>query len=308
MNNIVLLKYCVKNPEKFLDNNYMFVEKDNNLGTYVKKTQIIKHKLIAIKETLNKNKSKTVINQLFSELQKELAKYANYSEFGAFVNACDSKMEEVHNDIILLKEITYLYLKKRDLNDIVPSEWIQALIDKGSSRKKGHAGENKLIKLLEKANFVRVKTMEDFNLNKKCVAKCSKRGKFSNKNIKENFGVDIGGNNQDKALDLIIKNNSDTYILEAKHLNTGGGGQNKQILELIELIRNNTKSSRYHLVAFLDGIHSNTLLDNKNKNLESNKENNKIQNQYADLISTLKLRKSNYWINTAGFKKLFGIK
>ena len=136
MNNIKLLEYCVMRPETFLDANYMFVEKDNGLNKYVNKTKSIKHKLIAIKETINKNKSKSVVNQLLDELQKELGNYANYSEFGAFVNACDSKIEEVYNDKILLKEITLLYLKKRDLNDIVPSEWIQALIDKGSSRKK----------------------------------------------------------------------------------------------------------------------------------------------------------------------------
>src|SRR3989344_7403744 len=134
MDNIKLLEYCVKNPETFLDYNYMFVDKDKNLNKYTNKTKLIKHKLIALKETINKNKSKNIVTQLLAELQRELGNYANYSEFGAFINACDSKIEEVYNDKILLKEITILYLKKRELNDIVPSEWIQALIDKGSSR------------------------------------------------------------------------------------------------------------------------------------------------------------------------------
>ncbi len=304
MNNIKLLEYCVMRPETFLDANYMFVEKDNGLNKYVNKTKSIKHKLIAIKETINKNKSKSVVNQLLDELQKELGNYANYSEFGAFVNACDSKIEEVYNDKILLKEITLLYLKKRDLNDIVPSEWIQALIDKGSSRKKGHAGENKLIKILEKKGFVKVKSFKDFEKNKRCVAKFSKSEDFSNKNIKRKFNINIGKNTQGKTLDLIIKINSDIYFLEAKHLNTGGGGQNKQILELIDLIKNKPNFLNHHFVSFLDGIYSNTLLNNR-KNSNNNLGRNKIQNQYFDLTKALKTRKNNYWVNTAGFIKLF---
>lgn len=136
------------------------------------------------------------------------------------------------------------------------------------------------------------------------MAKFSKSRDFSNKNIKNKFNINIGKNTQNKTLDLIIKRDLNIYFLEAKHLNTGGGGQNKQILELIDLIKNKTNSSNHHFVAFLDGIHSNTLFDNYN-NLKNNSGKNKIQNQYFDLIKTLKIRKENYWVNTAGFKKLF---
>mgnify|MGYP001604008348 CR=1 FL=1 len=304
MNNIKLLEYCRKNPEKFLDSNYMFVKKDKNLKLYVKQTKIIKHKLIAIKETLNKKKSKEIINQLLEELRFELKKHANYSEFGAFINACDSKIDEVYNDKVLLREITLLYLKERDINDIVPSEWIQALIDKGSSRKKGHAGENKLINILQNSGFTKVKKFVDFKNNSKCVVKFSKSGDFSNRNIKKNFNIDIGKDTQNKTLDLIIKSNNHIYLLEAKHLNTGGGGQNKQVLELTKVIKNELNSKKYHFIAFLDGIYSNLLL-NAGKNIDDTTEKNKIETQYFDIVKTLKENKNNYWINTAGFKKLF---
>lgn len=304
MDNIKLLKYCINNPETFLDYNYMFVDIDKDLNKYANKTKLIKHKLIAIKETISKHKSKNIVNQLLNELQKELGNYANYSEFGAFINACDSKIEEVYNDKILLKEITFLYLKRRELNDIVPAEWIQALIDKGSSRKKGHVGENKLINILKNKGYIILEKINDFEKYKKCVAKFSKSGDFSNKSIKNKFNISIGKNTQNKTLDLIIKRNSGIYFLEAKHLNTGGGGQNKQILELIDLIKNKTDFPNHHFVAFLDGLHSNTLL-NCSKSNRRNFGENKIQNQYFDLIKILKIRKDNYWMNTAGFKKIF---
>lgn len=105
----------------------MFIEKDPKLNSYVNVIKKIKNKLIAIKELLDKKEAERVLNNLFEELRKELSKYANNSEFGAFINACDSKLEEAGNDVGLLKKITRLYLEKRDLNEVVPSEWIQAL-------------------------------------------------------------------------------------------------------------------------------------------------------------------------------------
>ncbi len=303
MTNLELFEYCRKNPEKFLDTNYMFVEKDPNLTSYVNKTKVIKNKLIAIKETLGKKRSDEVIEQLFNELQSELGDYANYSEFGAFVNACDSNIDEVHIDNFLLRKITELYLEKRDLNDIVPSEWIQALVDKGTSRKKGQAGENKLMAILKKQGFIKVKSIKEFNGSKKCFARCSAKGDFSNKGIKNYFGVKIGKGTQNKKLDLIIKLDRSIYFLEAKHLNTGGGGQDKQIKELIDVIKNKPGGD-YHFVAFLDGIHSNTLLNASN--LPKSSKTGKVSSQYKDIIKYLKSIGSNYWVNTAGFKKLLG--
>jgi len=303
MDNIKLLQYCASHPENFLDHNYMFVEKDARLDSYKKKTVEIKELLTAIKRIRTKKRARSVEEQIFGELQRKLKKYANYSEFGCFINACDSNINENINDLNLLKKITYLYLEKRDLCDITPSEWIQALIDKGSSRKKGQAGENKLIKILVKNNFIKVKTIEDFNKNNKCVAKFSRSGDFSNKNIKANFKISIGKNTQGKKLDIIIKNKKDIYFLEAKHLNTGGGEQSKQVLELIEIIKEKPLAS-YHLVAFLDGIHSNNILKFEGKIIRKQMK-TKEEIQYVDIKKNLIKNKNNYWVNTAGLNKLF---
>jgi len=303
MDNLKLLQYCIDHPEKFLDFNYMFVKKDNNLNYYEKRTKEIKELLTAIKKIKNKKNSNNVLKQLFSELQGKIKKYANYSEFGCFINACDSNVNENINDLDLLKKITYLYLEKRDMCDITPSEWIQAIIDKGSSRKKGHAGENKLITILEQKKFIKIKTIKDFNKNKKCVAKFTKSGDFSNKNIKNYFKISIGRKTQGKKLDLVIKKNKDIYFLEAKHLNTGGGEQSKQVLELIEII-NKKSSGNHHFVSFLDGIHSNNILklwSAKKKKVEKIKE----EIQYNDIKKALVKNENNYWINTKGFIKLF---
>jgi len=310
MDNIKLLKYCIKNPEGFMDKNYMFIKSDPKLNTYKRKTKEIKELLIAIKKVKSKKNVQDTLNQLFEELQNKLKKDANYSEFGCFINACDSYMQEVINNLDLLKKVTDLYLNKRTLNDIVPSEWIQAIIDKGSSRKKGHVGEDKLINILKGKKFVFVKKFLDFKKHKKCVAKFSKSGDFSNKNIKKNLKISFGKGTQGKTLDLIIKNNKDIYFLEAKHLNTSGGEQNKQVLELIKIINRKPPLKNYHFVAFLDGRYSNVVLNvgKKDENSLKNKNRKKLKKQelqYSDTKEALLRNKGNYWVNTSGLDKLF---
>jgi len=310
MNNIKLLKYCIKNPEGFMDKNYMFTKSDPKLNTYKKKTKEIKELLIAIKKVKSKRDVQSILNQLFKELQGKLKRDANYSEFGCFINACDSYMKEVIDNLDLLKKVTDLYLNKRTLNDIVPSEWIQAIIDKGSSRKKGHVGEDKLINILKNKKFAFVKNFLDFKKHKKCVTKFSKSGDFSNKNIKKNLKISFGKGTQGKTLDLVIKDNKDIYFLEAKHLNTSGGEQNKQVLELIKIINRKPSLKNYHFVAFLDGRYSNIILEvgKKDENIFENKKRKKFQKQelqYSDTKKALLRNKSNYWINTSGFNKLF---
>lgn len=299
MNNLELLEYCKKNPEKFLDKNYMFVDKHKELPLYVLKTKNIKNKLIAIRELLDKKGAIHITDQLFTDLQKELNKHSNFSEFISFVNACDSRLEEVKNDMDLLKQTTFLYLQYRDLNDIVPSEWVQALVDKSTSRKKGHSGEKKLMNLLDKKGYKLVHNLKDFDNHQCGVAQFTNKGDFSNKNLRKVFNIKIGKSTQNKKLDLLIKNKNGVYFLEAKHLNSGGGGQDKQIKELIDVIKNG--SDQHHFVAFLDGIYSNTILTAN----DSGSVSPKVKAQHRDVLKALRTNRGNYWVNTNGFQKLF---
>lgn len=295
-NNKKILEYSIKNQEIFMDKYYMFVEKHNDLDLYVDKTKKIKNILITIKELTVKKYSQETIEKLYIDLHKEIKKYANYSEFGCFINACDSNIDEVKRDIDLLKEITKLYIKYRDITEIVPSEWMQALLDKGASRRKGQVGEGKLIDILIEGGFTFTKSVDEFKKNKLSVAKST--GEFLNKGLKDNFSINIGKKKQNKKIDLIIKVNKDIYFLEAKHMNTGGGGQDKQNVEYIDLIKEKAPKDNYHIVSFLDGLYFNKLFS-------SHKNNNKMSNQEKDIRLALIKNKNNYFLNTAGFKKLF---
>jgi len=68
------------------------------------------------------------------------------------------QMEKFKNN----KKITERYFSKRVLNEMAPEEWIQAILDTNSSRKKGKCGENKLISILKKRGFEEVFNWDSF--------------------------------------------------------------------------------------------------------------------------------------------------
>lgn len=97
---------------------------------------------------------------------------------------------------------------------------------------------------------------------------------------------------------MIIKIGKKIFIVEAKHLNTSGGGQDKQISELIEILSLKEKNESIFYISFLDGNYSNTLLSSK-------KCGDKLKTQRKEIKKYLKNKPRNYWLNTAGFISLF---
>lgn len=295
-NNLHYFKISQQNPERILDSFYIFDEKHPQLQKYIVNTKEIKNILITIRTLQKKSEDKKVIAKYFLELSKTLGKFSNCSEFACFINACDSFLDLAKQDIILLEKIAQRYFEKRILNEAVPEEWIQAILDSNSGRKKGKCGENKLLHILNKYGFQEVKTWEDFFKKQKCVAKFSKI--FNIKNVRKNLGIKLAAKKQNKKLDLIIKINGRIFLCEAKHLNTSGGGQDKQIAELIEIISLKEQNRNISYLAFLDGSYSNVLLGDENGG-------DKLTTQKKEIRKYLLHNSNNFWVNTAGFTTLF---
>mgnify|MGYP001571779895 FL=1 len=295
-NNLSYFKISQQNPEKILDSFYIFDEKHPQLQKYISNTKEIKNILITIRTLRKKNEDKKVIKKYLLELSKTLGKFSNCSEFSCFINACDSFLDLAKRDVVLLEKITQRYFDKRILNEAVPEEWIQAILDSNSGRKKGKCGEKKLLHILAKYGFQEVKSWEDFFKKQKCVAKFSKI--FNVKNVRKNFGVRLATKKQNKKLDLIIKMNERIFLCEAKHLNTSGGGQDKQIAELIEIISLKEQNKNISYVAFLDGSYSNVLLGIGDGG-------DKLTTQRKEIKKYLLHNPNNFWVNTIGFEKLF---
>jgi hypothetical protein len=147
---------------------------------------------------------------------------------------------------------------------------------------------------LEKQGFKEVFDWDDFFKTNYCVVKFSK--KFNLKNVRKNLGVKIKTKKQNKTLDLIIKVKNKILLCEAKHLNTSGGGQDKQISELIEILGLSEKK-QISYVAYLDGKYSNILLSDHGHG-------DKITTQRKEIQKHLRNNPDNYWVNTAGFERL----
>lgn len=288
-------KISQNNFEELLDDFYVFDDEHPELEKYIKNTKKIKNLLITIKILQDKKENEKIIDKYFYDLSQILGKFANCSEFACFINACDNTLQLVRKELELLKNITRRYFKRRILNEVAPAEWLQAILDTNSSRKKGSCGENKLLHILQKSGFTKAESWEDFLKKKKCVTKFSKI--FSVKNVRKNFNIRLAAKKQGKKLDLIIKCGNKILLCEAKHLNTSGGGQDKQISELIEIISLKEKNKNIFYISFLDGNYSNIFLSDKGGG-------DKIKTQRKEIKKCLEKNPKNFWVNTAGFKAL----
>jgi len=123
-NNLHYFRISQQNPENILDSFYIFDEKHPQLREYIANTKEIKNILITIRTLQEKKEIKEVVEKYFLELSKIMNKFSNCSEFGCFINACDSFLGFAKNDIILLEKIAQRYFEKRILNEAVPEEWI----------------------------------------------------------------------------------------------------------------------------------------------------------------------------------------
>jgi len=300
-NSLHYFKVSQENPEDQLDINYFILEKDPKIKEYIAHVKNIKETLITIKKLKENKESQETVEKYYKKLFNDFNDYSNCSELGCFVNACDTTRDLIKNDFNSFKKITDLFIKKRVIDDKVPENWIQAIIDTNASRKKGKLGENKLLAFLtDTFGYKPVKNWEDFYKTKKCVVSFSK-DIFHNDEVIKNLGINLKTKNQGKMLDLIIKHDKKIFILEAKHLNTGGGEQNKQIDELIKILELKEKKKDIYYISFLDGTYSNKLISEKIE-----KKSKKLFTQRSQIEKYLKSQAAkNYWVNTAGFIQLF---
>ena len=99
---------------------------------------------------------------------------------------------------------------------------------------------------------------------------------------------------QDKLPDIVFKHNGHYYICELKTMKEGGGGQNKQIVEMFNFIKFSEHSPNFHYIVFLDCSYSNILLNNMSP---------KVVVQRQDIEGALRDNPNNYFLNTKGMIK-----
>lgn len=315
--NIEYWKLSLDNPEKVIDEYYV------NDKIIISNQELIKeiHRLREIisvycyllkyEDEIFKQFRDKLLSDLFNLI--ESIESIQYSEFIAFWKVFDISYS-VYKNITdkdekrrILKTLVENFCKKRHelytkigYSDVT----VQALSDSGASRGKGIKGIVKLVKIIEEIsknnniNIPKISSILEFDKKNWYFLVDENDKKFFD-SFKSKFKInyDFGRTHHDKLPDIVVKVGKEIMIIEAKHIKEGGGAQSKQIIELIEFIKQEEKSQNIHYVSFLDGIYFNMFI---NPPPES-----QIHKQRKDIENTLRKFKQNYFVNTAGFKRLF---
>lgn len=317
MDNLKLLEYSLKNPEPIIDKFYLkagslLISLDPQNPTILMKQNADLLESISAYNFASKEKNKEITKKALQKiLQITKGKNINYSEFISFWPIVDisyslfSKMSEPEQ-MQIIKEITEKYIELRHglykTYGYTPTT-LQVGKDAKAHKESGNLGINKVSKILEDNGFKNSdhETVDKFvSTGDKKFIQSDKKGKKLFKKLLLHYKISFSWSSkkEEKMPDLLLKYKNHIYIIEHKHMKESGGGQDKQMNEVISLIGFGEKNKNFHYIAFLDGLYFN-LLANK-KNLSKGK----VYNQINSIKQNLKNNKQNYFVNTAGFKKL----
>ena len=76
-----------------------------------------------------------------------------------------------------------------------------------------------------------------------------------------------------------------------------GGGQDKQLVEIINFIRYQEQDASVHYVVYFDGEYANMLLS-------ASQRSPKLERQYQDIVKCLTENPRNFFVNPEGFVAL----
>ncbi|MCF7846524.1 MAG: hypothetical protein K9M51_00370 [Candidatus Gracilibacteria bacterium] len=261
--------------------------------------------------SIKKDEKKLANKALKKILEIIKTKNINYSEFVSFWPVVDisyslfKKMTE-EDKIKIIEKIVKKYLEMRHtlyLSYGYSPTTLQVGKDAKAHKESGNLGGKKVAKILDTFGYKNANTepLETFiSKGRKKYIEADKKGKKLFKQLleKEKIAFAWSEQKENKFPDFLIRHKDLIFIVEHKHMKEAGGGQDKQMSEIISFIRSKEKNSMVYYLSFLDGIYFN--LFTQKKYLKKGK----ILNQFSAIKKALKDNPKNYFVNTAGFKML----
>ena len=315
--NIKLFEFSLDNPEPIIDEFYLkngnlLISSDSRNPTDLMKKNLDLLESISAYNFAKKNKNPTTAKRAIGKILEIVKnKNINYSEFVSFWPVVDisyslfGKMT-AKEQLKIIKNIVEKYIKLRhnlySCYGYTPTT-LQVGKDAKAHKESGNLGIYKVSKILDKAGYKKVntETLENFiSQSSKQYIEADKKGKKLFKNLLDYYKIKFSWSKkkEQKMPDFLVRNGEDIFIVEHKHMKEGGGGQDKQINEVISFICFSERNPKIHYISFLDGIYFNLFANKKYLGK------GKILNQLKNIKQNLKLNKQNYFVNTAGFKKL----
>ncbi len=317
VNNIKLLNISLKSPEPIIDEfyiksgNIIISNNPKNPTELMKKNNALLESISAYNFAKN-NKNKAMIEKATEKILEIVKnKNINYSEFVSFWPVVDisySLFSKLNNkdQFEIIRNIADKYIELRHciyLSYGYSPTTLQVGKDAKAHKESGSLGLNKVAKILDQAGYQKANhfLLEDFICQgSKKYIESDKKGKRLFKDLLKCYKIKFSWSKskEQKMPDFLIRSGKDIFIVEHKHMKEGGGGQDKQINEVISFISFSENNPNMHYVSFLDGIYFN-LFTNKKYLIKG-----KIFNQLNNITKNLKQNPQNYFVNTKGFMEL----
>ena len=330
MDNLHYFKISRDNPEPLIDSAYQKdcktvipskKSKKNNLTeSNARLTELITDYSKIQGNPSKKTKRSEIIKEIIDILTT--VEHINFSPFAQFfmtyninigmLNGCSPKeqmstVEEILSRFCKTRHQIYL---NHGYSDII----LQVMADNYSHKRNSKAGIEKVENFLTERGFKKKKDIDDFHkkFSEKFYFLPDKDGKKDFKNFRTSLNIAMESNKDDieKLPDIVFHINGHFYIMELKNMKQGGGGQDKQIIELAQFIHYSEKDAHFHYISYLDGLYSNIIFSEapssspEKEAKKKTKKPKKKTDQRQAFQKNLEANPQNYFVNTAGFEAL----
>jgi hypothetical protein len=309
--------YSLKNPEPLVDDFYI---KDG--GLIISSSPDKPNQLMKINRELLDNITayRIAMEQNNDEMRKGIIKTIqtllqntelNFSEFASFWAVVDVSYSSYHaltkeEQLDFLDSVIRKYLEMRHgtyLAQGYSATTLQVGKDAKAHKESGSLGIHKVASMLKQHGYSQLSQLnvQAFDKEDKVFIFSDQNGKRLFKEILKAFHIEFlwSSGRQNKMPDVLFKDDGDIYIVEHKHMKEGGGGQDKQVAEVIDLIGFSESSSTapVHYITFMDGRYFNLFTRQPIGN-------GKLRAQLENIKKNLAAHPGNFFVNTAGFSEL----
>ncbi len=318
ISNIQIFSLSIKNKESYIDEYYVkdskpiITDNPKKLNNLMKSNVEICDNIAAYKIAI-KSKNKKMQNIILENIVKILKTSGiNNTEFTSYWALKDMSYSAYKTfnsnhfiQIEFLKNVIPEFIKDRHLLYKIHGysfSSLQAIKDSKAHKGNGNAANKKIINILNQFGFsyFSSKNIDEFIKSNHIYICPDKADKILFEKILKHFKLKFkwSKNKQKKQTDFLIKINDHILIMEHKHMKESGGGQDKQMSEIIDFISHQDKD--VHYISFLDGIYFNLLANEAIKS-------GKPFEQRKNILQNLKKNKNNYFVNTYGFIELLKV-
>ena len=231
----------------------------------------------------------------------------NFSAFSQFFMVYNSAYNSYREyDVTKKRQFVYAmllrYCKERHgmysshgYSDVI----LQVMCDNYSHKRNSKTTIDKITDTIEPVGFSRLPQDSPFTVSDNFYLLPDKGDVNAYQDLVEKLALETKAlhQEQDKLPDFVIKINGAYYIGEAKMMKGSGGGQDKQLVEIINFIRYQEQAENVHYVVYFDGEYANMLLS-------ASQRSPKLERQYQDVVKCLTENPRNYFVNPDGFVAL----